>query len=266
MTRARWKSVGDFRTLPQRSVAACFLPSHCVPCSGCSIDITFVVTLHSSLPSTVIQKNFGFHSVLIACSVLNDAFSWSLLPSMCPGVDGGLFLKQSCRDRGLSDMQQAKAFCSRAAFFQRLQHPHTFQSVFLVSNIKSLGFAVPRSSDRRHDRQSLVLNSSAHTHVLMRPRQVECPADSPSGASRVGWRWPWVCWMGGTSSETEAGRGTEGAFGCAMPVVGASAWVLDEFHEAVEGPVEATLLRAAKLLVTGKYVRTCDASVQVQCI
>jgi len=71
---------------------------------------------------------------------------------------------------------------------------------------------------------------------------------------------------GGTSSETEGGRGTEGAFGCAMSVVGASAWVLGEFHEAVEGPVEATLLRAAKLLVTGKYVRTCDPLVQVQCI
>ena len=74
----------------------------------------------------------------------------------------------------------------------------------------------------------------------MRRRQVECVLPTLPQVRPCGLAVALSLLDGGTSSETKAGWGTEGAFGCAMPVVGASAWVLGEFHEAVEGPAEAT--------------------------
>ena len=168
--------------LSKRSVAACFLPSHCVPCSGCSIDITFVVTLHSSLPSSVIQKKFRVSQCV---DFVQRSERRILLEPSSLHVSW-------CQRRTLLETKLQRPWTFRHATsqgvlfsgcFQRLQHPHTFQSVFLMSNIKSLGMPfreVP--TDIMTDSPCPKLFGSYSCLDETAPSGV-CPADSPSGAS-----------------------------------------------------------------------------------
>eukprot|EP00441_Pelagodinium_beii_P042722 CAMPEP_0197631922 /NCGR_PEP_ID=MMETSP1338-20131121/8918_1 /TAXON_ID=43686 ORGANISM="Pelagodinium beii, Strain RCC1491" /NCGR_SAMPLE_ID=MMETSP1338 /ASSEMBLY_ACC=CAM_ASM_000754 /LENGTH=1034 /DNA_ID=CAMNT_0043203463 /DNA_START=17 /DNA_END=3121 /DNA_ORIENTATION=- len=52
----------------------------------------------------------------------------------------------------------------------------------------------------------------------------------------------------------------------AMPMVGACAWLLGEYHADVEKPAEANFMSAAKILLNAKTVQALDPCVQTQCI
>jgi len=72
---------------------------------------------------------------------------------------------------------------------------------------------------------------------------------------------------GGNASEVGAG-GKDGGSApeVATPVVGACAWIIGEYHEAFESPVDATYVRAARALLAPKHIQAYEPAIQTQCI
>jgi len=72
---------------------------------------------------------------------------------------------------------------------------------------------------------------------------------------------------GGAASEVSAGAKDGGsAPEVATPVVGACAWIIGEYHEAFDSPVDATYVRAARALLAPKYIQAYEPAIQTQCI
>mmetsp|Transcript_96578 Transcript_96578/g.288294 ORF Transcript_96578/g.288294 Transcript_96578/m.288294 type:complete len:1059 (+) Transcript_96578:137-3313(+) len=78
---------------------------------------------------------------------------------------------------------------------------------------------------------------------------------SGAGAGAVG-----AGGVGGTGSASK-----EAVLDIAMPMVGACAWVIGEYHGDFESPAEASFLRAARALLS-KTIQTLEPSVQTQCV
>lgn len=68
------------------------------------------------------------------------------------------------------------------------------------------------------------------------------------------------------STAKDAAGGTAAPLEIAAPMVGACAWVIGEYYEAFENPVDLCFLKAARALLVSKHVQTLGPSVQTQCI
>mmetsp|Transcript_12371 Transcript_12371/g.33951 ORF Transcript_12371/g.33951 Transcript_12371/m.33951 type:complete len:1045 (-) Transcript_12371:207-3341(-) len=74
------------------------------------------------------------------------------------------------------------------------------------------------------------------------------PADGGAGAADVG-----------------SGSAAKDVLDIAMPMVGACAWVIGEYHDAFESPAEASYVKAARALLS-KTVQGLEPSIQTQCL